>query len=128
MRSPRLHALVVDDEILVALTIQGFLECCGFRVSVAANGAQALRHNELDPADLLVTDLNMPLMGGVELIRAVRLERPLMPIIVVTADSELPGEIRGLHRLPKPVSWFSLLQVLKELLPDYGTEPVPASI
>jgi len=123
MTSPRPHALVVDDEILVALTIQGFLEGCGFRVSVASNGVQALLHSELDPADLLVTDLHMPLMNGVELIRALREQRPLLPIIVVTAENKLPDEIHDFHRLSKPVSWFSLRQTLKTLLPDLAAEP-----
>ena len=117
------HALVVDDEILVALTLQGFLEACGFRVSIATNGAQALRHDELDPADLLLTDIRMPLMDGPELIRRIRERQPTLPVIVVSAETELVAGIEGIRRLPKPVTWSALRQAIKAVMPETAAEP-----
>jgi len=84
-----MKTLVVDDDEIVRTFVQRVMEHSGFDVHLAEHGRQALDMIEaLDP-DLLVTDLNMPVMNGLELIRALR-KLPSavgMPIVFLTTES-----------------------------------------
>jgi CheY-like chemotaxis protein len=89
-----LRVLLAEDEALVALALADCLEAMGHDVTVAGDGAAALalarRPPGSTPFDLLVTDLNMPRLGGEGLIRALRTERPGLPVVVVTGSAP-PG-------------------------------------
>lgn len=95
-----LRILLAEDESLIAMTLADALEAEGYSVTVTGNGAAALvEARQMDPAfDLLVTDLNMPLMSGEDLIRTLRLERPELPIIVITGAPP-DGGLRTLQRI-----------------------------
>lgn len=113
------HILVVEDQTLVALLFQSVLEGAGHRVTVAADGVEALQADAADPAELLVTDHNMPRMGGEELVRQLRERRPGLPVILVSGSD---GQNLGLKAdaktalMDKPVSPRHLIEVLAELL------------
>ena len=116
------HILLAEDEVLIALMFQDALEVEGHRVSVAHDGIEALEVDEQDPAEVLVTDLAMPRMGGRELLERLRERRPGLPALVV---SGYPGEF-GIATemtvlLPKPVSPKVLTKRLTQLLEDCGT-------
>jgi CheY-like chemotaxis protein len=95
-------ALVVDDSMLIRHSVCRFLEERGFIVEAAANGVEALRVLDNFIPDVIITDLSMPRMGGVELVATVR-QRPefaKMPILILSARRnasdlmrELPSEI-----------------------------------
>lgn len=79
--------LVVDDEADIALTLQTFIELHGFRVVLAYDGVEALQKVQEDPPDLIVTDITMPRMDGLELIEKLR-ESPSggeIPIVLISA-------------------------------------------
>ncbi|OIQ87641.1 sporulation kinase E [mine drainage metagenome] len=78
------HILVVEDEELAAGEMADFLERGGYRVTVCHGGAEAMAAFLADPADLVVTDLNMPEGDGRALIDALMGDYPYLPIIVVT--------------------------------------------
>jgi CheY-like chemotaxis protein len=78
------HILLAEDEVLIALMFQDALEVEGHRVSVAHDGIEALEVDEQDPAEVLVTDLAMPRMGGRELLERLRERRPGLPALVVS--------------------------------------------
>ena len=81
--------LVVDDEPTLRETLAEVLEAEGFRVVVAADGREALTRFRADQPDLVLLDLMLPELSGVEVCRILRAELPV-PIIMVTAkDSEL---------------------------------------
>src|ERR1700692_1672476 len=95
-------ALVVDDSMLIRHRFCRFLEERGFIVEAATNGLEALRVLEHFIPDIIITDLSMPRMGGVELVSLVRqrAEFAQMPILVLSARrnandllQELPPEI-----------------------------------
>ena len=113
------HILIAEDEGLVALALADLLQNQGFRVTVAHNGKQALEADERDPADILLTDMRMPVMDGRELIQRVRQRRPDLPVIVMTGYSEnIPREEAGrLAILRKPFPPGKLGHVLQSLLP-----------
>jgi CheY-like chemotaxis protein len=70
------HILLAEDEVLIALMFQDALEVEGHRVSIAHDGIEALEVDEQDPAEVLVTDLAMPRMGGRELLERLRAPPP----------------------------------------------------
>lgn len=77
--------LLVDDEDGLRTTLAANLELDGFEVVEAADGAEALEHAERRSFDLVVTDIRMPGMNGVELFRAIRRLHPRVPVVLMTA-------------------------------------------
>jgi CheY-like chemotaxis protein len=85
--------LVAEDEALIALTLSDMLEDDGHKVHLAFDGTTALEAAQRlgQTLDVLVTDLNMPGLTGEDLIRALTLVRPLLPVVVLTGSSPRGG-------------------------------------
>jgi len=84
------HLLLVDDEPIVRKMGQEMLQSLGYNVSVFANPVLALqRLLESDDIALLVTDLNMPEMTGVELAKALKREKPNIPVVLYSGNFDL---------------------------------------
>jgi CheY-like chemotaxis protein len=83
--------LVVDDEADVRFILRRIFERDGHEVVEAGHGAAALEHVLRSPPDLVVTDIMMPVMGGVELIRRLRIDPATrdIPILAVSGDGHL---------------------------------------
>lgn len=75
--------LLVDDDPGVRFALTEVLADRGYRVRTAASGAQAL--TLLDGVDVVVTDLSMPGMDGLELVSQIRARQPALPVILLTA-------------------------------------------
>lgn len=88
--------LVVDDEPEIVRLVQAYLENGGFRVVTAADGEQALYVARHEKPDLIVLDIMMPRMDGLEFTRQIRRERNV-PIIMLTAHSEESDRVVGLE-------------------------------
>jgi signal transduction histidine kinase len=83
--------LLVDDDSAVRVTVASLLSDDGHTVVEAGSGAEALSRLETkDRFDLLMTDLGMPKMNGWELIRSAKLQRPNLPVVLVTGWGETP--------------------------------------
>jgi CheY-like chemotaxis protein len=82
-------ALVVDDSMVIRHTVCRFLEERGFAVESAGNGVEAMAVLQRVCPDLIITDLQMPSMGGSELISVLKSkpETANIPIVIVTARS-----------------------------------------
>jgi len=123
--------LIVDDEEPVRSIVKYILETNGYRTLTAGNGkeAVALYAEKKSQIDLVATDLNMPVMGGVDTIAALRKLNPTVRIVVITG-SELPDEIpsrealNALGFLQKPFDAAELLKTLDGILHPDGTGPV----
>ncbi len=119
--------LLVEDEGAVRSSARLLLERHGYKVIEAKHGAEALRvWREHQPGvDLLVTDMRMPEIGGRELARLLRAERPSLPVVFMSGysrDEEAPiisGPLDAV--LQKPFEIGALLQKLREVL-DAGPE------
>ena len=112
--------LVVDDEPLIASEIKAFLERRGCRVTTAAHGEEALARLRDGVPDALVTDLRMPGMDGLRLVRRVHQDHPDLPSMVMTGgviDAEERAELDrlGCRVLFKPLSLRDLWDVLGDL-------------
>lgn len=118
MGTPPLHVLVVDDELVVAVTVAGMLEQYGFRVTVAHDGLEALEAERADPPDILVTDLRMPNLDGNGLVTRIRASCPDLPVVVMTGYSNaIPSEEVGrLTILRKPFRMEQLLSAVQNVL------------
>lgn len=111
--------LVVDDEDLARRVTARMLRAAGFIVLTAATGAEALRLAENESVRLVVTDVVMPGMNGVEL--AERLHQSHSALPVVFMSGAIPqSQIRGLSGpfLQKPFSEEVLLREVRRFLPD----------
>lgn len=116
-KNPRI--LLVEDEIAAAEAIGYLLQMNGFQVVNASDGREALERLDEARPDLVLTDIMMPWMDGLELARHIR-ERPELrdlPIVVMSAaHSILPPETAVSVSLPKPIDFPNLLAILGKLL------------
>jgi two-component system phosphate regulon response regulator OmpR len=88
------HLLVVDDDARIRSLLSRYLSDNGFRVDVAANGAEARTHLGGLAFDLLVIDVMMPGETGFELLKSLR-ETMQVPVLMLTARSETDDRING---------------------------------
>jgi CheY-like chemotaxis protein len=116
-------ALLVDDEELVRMSTADMLMDLGYEVVEASSAEEALRlvSGGLRP-ELLVTDHLMPGMSGVELARALRSDRPKLPVLIVSGYAEAEGIAPEIPRLTKPFRNAELA----ESLVGISRESVPA--
>ena len=89
--------MVVDDEQNMQAVMRMILEGAGHQVLVADSGEQALTHAKNPNLDVVLSDLNMPGMGGEEFILRFRRERPDVPVIVVTAHGTIRSAVKSIH-------------------------------
>jgi len=114
------HLLVVDDDRRIRALLSRYLGEHGFRVSAAANAAEARRRMEGLAFDLLIVDVMMPGENGMDLTRSLRAELDV-PILMLTARAETENRIRGLELgvddfLAKPFEPRELLLRINNIL------------
>ncbi len=109
---------MVDDEPDQRFLLRRIFERAGHEVSDAGNGAAALQAVRESAWDLVVTDIMMPVMGGVELIRCLRDDPATahIPILAVSGHSHLAGAADAV--VPKPYEWRHLLAAAEALLKE----------
>lgn len=116
--------LTADDSASMRATIAFTLRAGGYNVVEAVDGREALSKIASSPPDMLITDLNMPNVDGIELIRQVRAlpQCKYMPIVMLTTESDdtkkQAGRAAGASGwVVKPFRSEQLLMVAKKLLP-----------
>lgn len=115
--------MTVDDSASVRQMVAFTLSKAGYEVMAAADGKEALDKLATEPADMVITDLNMPNMNGIELTRSVR-NLPafkFMPILLLTTESQAERKQEGRAAgatgwIVKPFQEEQLLAVVKKLL------------
>lgn len=91
-----MNVLVVDDDPTVAEVVVGYLERAGFTTRHAADGPTALALALAEPPDLVVLDLMLPVMNGLEVCRRLR-ERGPVPVVMLTALGDEVDRVHGLE-------------------------------
>ncbi len=109
----RSRILVVDDEPSARSGLEKLLQLEGFEVDLASDGAQALERLHERAPDVVVTDLKMPTMDGLELLEKARAAFPELPVIVVTAFGDVSTAVEAMrrgaeHYLVKPIDFDEL--------------------
>ena len=115
--------LVVDDEIDLATSCQRLLQSKGYEVLLAASAEEAIQVVTGQDVQLVLTDLKMPGMGGMELLRTIRTEHPEVPVVMMTAYSTVEDAVEAMalgaaNFVPKPFSPDHLLIVLEKALQE----------
>jgi DNA-binding response OmpR family regulator len=113
--------LIVDDEERLRKALERSLLQEGYQTRVAASGDEALALVQAEPVDLLITDLVMPGMDGMALVRAIRAFNTEMKVVILTAygsvESQADAEELGVaYYLTKPFDLFHLKSRVKRLL------------
>jgi two-component system, chemotaxis family, chemotaxis protein CheY len=115
--------LVVDDSSTMVMSLKSSLELSGFKVETASDGQQGLDKlkSGIKP-DLIITDINMPRMDGIEFIRNTRKLLRFTPILALTTESQQAkrDEAKKLGAsgwLVKPIGGADLVKVIKQVLP-----------
>jgi two-component system, NtrC family, response regulator HydG len=116
----RLSILVVDDYPLYLNNLASVLHINGFKVHKAHSGAEALEFLEAHPVDILLTDIKMPGMNGVELYRETKKIRPAIAAVLMTAYAEdeliQQGRAEGVKAiLDKPLDIEFLLTLFRSI-------------
>ncbi|MBZ4329415.1 sigma-54 dependent transcriptional regulator [Corallococcus interemptor] len=88
--------LVIDDETNLRKVLAALLRRDGFDVTVAENGEQGLAEFHKNGADIVVTDLVMPKLGGMEVLAAVRTANPDVPVIIITAHGTVDSAVEAI--------------------------------
>ena len=90
--------LIVDDEASIRLTLSALLKRAGYDVTPAETGAEAVALLERQAFDLMLVDLKMPVMDGMQVVAAARKRQPDLAIIVLTGHGSLETAVEGLHQ------------------------------
>jgi nitrogen regulation protein NR(I) len=90
------HVLIVDDELNIRRVLAAMLKRDGYEVTTAADGEQALAVLQRTPIHVVVTDLVMPRLGGMQLLERVRAEYPDIPVILITAHGTVDSAVAAL--------------------------------
>jgi DNA-binding NtrC family response regulator len=110
-----LKVLVVDDEASVReLLRRGLSQIGHFFVDVASNGLEAIEKIEKDLFDLVLTDMKMPEMGGIDLLKAIKGTRPELTVIIMTAHGSIETAVEAMKKgaddyITKPIDFNELL-------------------
>jgi two-component system response regulator ResD len=127
------RVLVVDDDRTVAGVVVGYLDRAGHHALHVADGQKALDVIAADPPDLVVLDLMLPGVDGLEVCRRVRTQHPHLPIIMLTALGEADNRIAGLELgaddyVAKPFSPRELILRIESVLRRTGESPGPSGM
>jgi len=113
--------LVVDDERSIRATVKIFLEEAGFCVHIAKDAEEALAVSHLHPVDLVLSDIILPRVSGVDLLRQIRQLSPDVQVIMMTGEPapDTAAEAQRLgavNYLQKPVGKNDILKAVRNAL------------
>jgi two-component system, OmpR family, response regulator RegX3 len=116
--------LVIDDDEQVREVLSLMLEHEGYDVITAANGLDGVNLYKENGADLVITDILMPGMGGVQTIMELRLISPEVKVIAISGGDQIAPEyylrviknLGTLHEMKKPIIREELIQAVQALL------------
>ncbi len=122
--------LVLDDDADVRQGISRFLRSLGHEVVEAADGRAALKGEGAFATDLIITDINMPEVDGIEVILALRERNPHLPVIAISGGGRVPkgslledaGALGAVSTLPKPFELAELRRAVDLALGLPGEE------
>ena len=110
--------LVVDDETGILETLKILLKNEGFTPHVALGGKQGLEQIAALDADIVLSDVRMPNVGGLEILSAARAKDPFVPVILMTAQADLRSAIQAVnegayHYIQKPFVNDEIIAILR---------------
>lgn len=113
----RAHVLIVDDELFVRRSLSRGLEARGYQVSTASSGEEAVALVQTVSFDVILSDISMPNMDGIALLREIREHDNHVPVVLVTGEPTLNTAVQALeygalHYLTKPIDLDNVERVI----------------
>lgn len=126
------QVLIVDDEVDMALAIKESLKRCGFKSVVYHNPVDVLSSLHLPDFSLIITDMKMPKMDGIEFLQEIRKRGIFVPVIVITGYGTVENAVDAMKLgatdyIMKPFSFESLRRVIERILPSEDGDIVAES-
>ena len=123
--NPEMDVLIVDDASAMRRIVRGLLKELGFKhMREAENGQLALDELKKKKADFVVSDWNMPVMTGIDLLRAIRADETLktIPVLMVTAEAKQENILEAVQAgvsnyIVKPFNAATLQEKLNKIFP-----------
>src|SRR5262249_59457355 len=119
--------LVVDDEEAILASLSSILEDEGYQVTIGKSGAEALRAYTMDPPDLMLLDIWMPEMDGLETLRRVRELVPTAQVMMMSGHGSIETAVKGIKLgaydyIEKPLSFENVTLRGKHALDQHRLE------
>jgi DNA-binding NtrC family response regulator len=120
--------LVVDDDLNILAVLEARLSSFDYQVLTASGGEEALELLKSRPVDLMITDVKMPGMGGMDLFSAAQTTRPGLPVMFLTAYGTIPDAVKAvkagaIEYLTKPFNGRELISKVQEVLRKSAPKP-----
>jgi len=125
MENQKKRIFFVDDEPQVRKIVQRTIERYGYDVICFEDGMSCLDELSVGDCDLLITDVNMPGLDGLELLEKVKKIRPLLDVLIVTGYGDIPMAVRAVKSgaydfVEKPLDRDRLIPVIQNILSNDG--------
>ena len=117
---PLPSVLIVDDETDICMGLSDFLKHNGYVVRIVQTGRDALREVERGQIEVVILDLGLPDLSGLDVLRGIKKLDPLLPVIMLTASTEEKHTVEALHLgaftyLTKPYNSYELRFALRQI-------------
>lgn len=114
--------LIVDDQFGIRILLQEVFQKEGYKTFTAANGFQALKIVETENPRLVILDMKIPGMDGLEILKRIKTEKPSVKVIIMTAYGELDVIKEAIHNgaltyFAKPFDINDVLEAVKKEMP-----------
>ncbi len=118
MAADNQHIFFVDDEPAICKSVSQTLQRCGYTVSCFTDAEHCLQKLQTQSCDLLITDVKMPGMDGIDLVRRAKCIVPWLPILVITGYGDIPTAVRAVRAgaadfIEKPLQKQSFLETVQ---------------
>jgi len=116
-----LHFLIVDDNPTITRLIELQLTKAGFRCDTASNGEEALQKISKTDFDLVISDISMPGMTGLELLKAIKQKKPQLQVLIVTGHATIDNAVEALRLgainfITKPIKFNEVFETINKIL------------
>ncbi|URA10360.1 response regulator [Thermospira aquatica] len=115
-----MRILIIDDDAAILDDIRAALLPGGYDVITESNPVEALARFEQEPFDVVISDIRMPEMSGIDVLKKVRESHPKLPVIIMTAYGDVETAIACINNhaygfLPKPLDFNELLDMIHRI-------------
>lgn len=121
--------LIIEDDFMIAESTQTLLKYQGFDVDWVNNGIDGLKKIQHEQVDVVLLDLGLPMMDGMQVLKQIRQNHPNLPVLIISARDQLQQRVDGLNQgaddyLVKPYEFDELLARIHALLRRSGKEQI----
>ena len=115
-----MRVLIAEDEVMISKALRALLERSKFTVDTAADGEEALDFLNVGKYDVIVLDIMMPKLDGIEVLKTIRASGDRTPVMLLTAKAEIEDRVAGLNAgaddyLPKPFATAEFIARVRAL-------------